>query len=189
MFLPKLNTELSRFQNQLELTQQNHLSGTSPLMWEVFQLEEDLDENVKALLSYFLPLKNWITSDWKTIAQCFQQILNTEIEIQPTTSIKEKVISKSVEKWRVGMDMIVGGERLKDRMCVQVNIFPKCKDELILFLKGGEKRKLLEEVLCKFFLPKKIDYVIEIVMESKQSFQLTWKKEVRVGLQTYIVAE
>ena len=142
-------------------------------------------------LSHFLPLKNWIKKDQTLIADCFEKILGLpkgSIQIKSIAPIEKEIAGKNIEEWKIEVDTIIAGKIQSQKAAVAITIHLNETDNLLEYVAGGQKRKLLEEVLYPNFIGKNIDCITQLKYQSTdQLFYLKDKgNSGRIGVSTVL---
>lgn len=164
------------------------LSASLEDFWRLQAFLPYLDEQQKATLLYFLPITHCIAGDWVLAKFCFEAILKKTVCIEPIAPpiypIPETAIL-DMGKATLGEDFVIGSTFFDGISAIKILIKGVAPNELESFLWEwkedneksfeGSNKKLIEELLCTYFLPLEasVQLDIEPIADPKKDFSLS----------------
>jgi type VI secretion system protein ImpH len=138
-------------------------------------------------LLYVLPLASFIVGNYNLTKLCLESILNDRIEIiesAPQNHLVPEDGLAELNKVYLGVNFVIGENFREVASGLDIYIHPTCSDDIISYLEGGEKLKMLQ-FMFDYFLPFDCDVNTHIV--SDDMFEL--REELacsRLGINTMI---
>jgi hypothetical protein len=146
-----------------------------------------LNERQTCNLLYLLPLASSIVGNYRLTKLCLESILNDRFEIAESLPLNHTVPETGygvLNNVYLGENFVIGENYREVSYGLDVYIHPIDKDDIISYLEGGRKLKILQ-FMFDYFLPFECDVTIHIV--SAEIFEL--KEELyssRLGINTTI---
>lgn len=138
-------------------------------------------------LLYILPLASFIVGNYKLTKLCFESILNDRIEITESLPVNHRVTEAGFTELNsvcLGVDFVIGENYREVSYGLDVFIHPSQTEDIIGYLDGGEKLKMLR-FISDYFLPFDCDVTTHIVSEGL--FELSEEHHhSRLGISTCI---
>ena len=178
--------EINLFKSQINNNEDQLLSSSNEDTAKLLGIPENLKQNQKAILCYFLPLKHWIRKDLRLMETCFSQMIGQVVKCKWNTMRKEQVEGPGIGSWLVGISSVISGNTIATNPGLKVIITPGTDNEIELLLAGGETRTFLEQHVFPHFLPVHAIPEIEIDFNKEQDFKYTFEKGARINFQSII---
>lgn len=167
-YFPRIEAE------QLEQNWTEGFPGFIERIWGLDKFGEALTPRQRFLLSYLLPEAYRITGNWALTGLCFEAVLRKKVNLRFVAPLEYEITSTSElgQSSELG-DMVIGDSFRDDIPALEVSVAGVTLEELPEYLPGGNRRKVLEELLCNYFLPSDAAVVTRIVVtEDAWSFTL-----------------
>jgi type VI secretion system protein ImpH len=154
---------------------------------DFWNIPDFFNERQTCTLLYILPLAGSIAGNYRLTELCFEAVLNDRIEIRrslPLNHVVKDIGATELNDVYLGVDFVIGEDLREVSSGADIYIYPTFNEDIISFLDGGEKQKMLR-FLIDYFFPFDCDVTTHIV--SGEMFEL--KEELacsRLGINTTI---
>ena len=150
-------------------------------------IPEIFNEQQICNLLYLLPLSSFIVGNNSLTKLCFESILNDRVEIYESPPLNHQFVGAedvNLNNINLGVNFIIENNYQEVATCTDISIHPSFPTDLVNYLEGGSKMKMLVFML-DYFLPFENDFSTHIIMEEK--FSLSEKAHSsRLGITTNI---
>ncbi len=159
----------------------------SQVFIDFWNIPDFFNERQTCTLLYVLPLASFIVGNYSLTKLCLESILNDRIEIiesPPLNHIVPETGLAELNSIYLGVDFVIGENYREVASGLDIYIHPTEAEDIISYLEGGEKLKMLQ-FLSDYFLPFDCDVNTHIV--SDDMFEL--REELacsRLGINTTI---
>jgi type VI secretion system protein ImpH len=136
---------------------------------EFWGIPDIFNEQQTCNLLYILPVASFITGNFLLTKLCFESILNDRVDILESTPLNHSFPEKGktvLNQVHLGVDLIIENKYREVAHSLAVSIYPTLSSDLIHYLEGGVKMKMLL-FLCDYFLPFELDVTFRIVSEER----------------------
>lgn len=144
-------------------------------IWGLPAHADYLDSRQRFLLCYLLPEAYRIAGDWELTGLCFEAVLRKPVDIQLSAPQQYQIpeVLRANSECSIGEEVVLGDDFRGDMPTLEISIKGITVVELPEFLKGGKSNRLLEKVLCSYFLPLDVPAIVKIEpTESAWGFDL-----------------
>ena len=98
-------------------------------------------------LLYILPLASFIAGNQLLTRLCFESILNDRVEIDESSPLSHKNMDTDpvrLNHTRLGVDFVIENMYHEVSPCTDLFIYPSLPGDLVSYLEGGSKEKMLQ---------------------------------------------
>jgi hypothetical protein len=152
---------------------------------EFWNIPDLFNERQICNLLYILPLASFITGNHLLTRLCFESILNDRVVIRESSPLSHQDIDTGAVRLnhtRLGVDLVIENIYHEVAPCTDLFIYPSLPEDLVGYLEGGSKLKMLN-FMCGYFMPFENDVRVTIMSEEK--FSLTGEEQdSRLGITT-----
>lgn len=133
-------------------------------LWGLDAFDDCLTPEQMFLLNYLIPEAYRTVGDWELTELIFQSVLGFGVSLEFEKPLFHDVPSEfgTDREWSLG-DTVVLGEQFQDdvpTLCIRIK--GVTQTDLPQFLKEGTSYRVLEEVLCSYFLPLDISVQVDV---------------------------
>jgi hypothetical protein len=193
MFFAPYEQEFYRQRITIENQERKTLSqlkenSKSDLFISFWQLNNSFNDRQLSVMLNLLPLTHKIAGDFDYTAQCFENVLETKVQIVETHPITRQLeVSKmnGLGKSSLGVDMVLGNKFNDGDPAVEIIIGPLNNNNVLDFIPGGKNLPVID-IMIDYFIPVETDVKTKIIVDEK-SFDFTFNKQVestRLGFNT-----
>jgi type VI secretion system protein ImpH len=159
----------------------------SQVFIDFWNIPDIFNERQTCNLLYILPLAGSIVGNYRLTKLCLEGILNDRIEICESMPLNHSVTETGNGELNyiyLGIDFVIGENYREVSFGLDVYIHPTGAKDIISYLEGGEKLKMLR-FMFDYFLPFDCDVTTHIVAE--EMFELREESSFsRLGINTAI---
>ena len=158
-------------------------------LWSLQAFEDCLDEKQVLTLLYLLPVAHRFIGQYDTIAACFESVLGNKVSITSAPPPQYKIPpNQQAALGEVGLgEGFVLGDTFTDNIpSLTLTIKNVVPEEIDDYLKGGKKRKVLEELLILHFFPIEMDFQIEVEADKTRSLFEMGSPQSIMGYTTFL---
>jgi type VI secretion system protein ImpH len=159
----------------------------SEVFIDFWNIPDFFNERQTCNLLYLLPLASSIVGNYRLTKLCLESILNDLFEITeslPKNHTDTEAGNGELNNVYLGIDFVIGENYQEVSFGLDVFIHPTEAEDMISYLEGGEKFKILQ-FMFDYFLPFDCDITTHIV--SDETFQLNEElHHSRLGISTSI---
>lgn len=160
---------------QLEQKWTEHFPAFIEQIWGLPAHADYLDSRQRFLLCYLLPEAYRIAGNWELTGLCFEAVLRKPVDIQ-IAAPRQYPIPEALRvnsECGLGEEVVLGDHFRGDMPTLEISIKGITVVELPEFLEGGKNKRLVEELLCSYFLPLDVPAFVKIEpTESAWGFDL-----------------
>jgi type VI secretion system protein ImpH len=154
---------------------------------DFWNIPDFFNERQTCNLLYLLPLASFIVGNNKLTKLCLESIMNDRFEIIESLPLNHSVPETGfadLNSVYLGVNFVIGENYREVASGLDVYIHPTTAEDIISYLEGGEKLKMLQ-FMFDFFLPFESDVTTHIV--SGEMFELSEESSYsRLGINTTI---
>jgi type VI secretion system protein ImpH len=159
----------------------------SQVFIDFWNIPDFFNERQTCNLLYLLPLASFIAGNYNLTKYCLESILNDRFEIiesPPANHIVSETGFADLNSIYLGVNFVIGENYREVSTGLDVFIHPTLAENIISYLDGGEKLKMLQ-FMFDYFLPFDCDVTTHIV--SDEIFELREESGYsRLGINTLI---
>ena len=179
-FIPRIEVEL------LEQSYFDAFPDFVKRIWGLDRFKEILTKKQEYLFCHLLPEAYRVVGDWELTQLIFEAALGKPVELtfkQPELIEFENEGELSAD-FRLGEESILGNSFRDEFLLLDIAIKGITRVDLEDFMPKGNTRRIIDDILCSYFIPLDVPYKIELVStEDSQGFELG---EVTLGYNTMI---
>jgi type VI secretion system protein ImpH len=172
-FLP-FEQELYRLSLFLEIEERKSIFTTQNVLnnqafIDFWHIPDFFNEQQICNLLYILPLAASVVGDKLLTRLCFESILNDHVGIFESAPVRHEVTETGnsiLNNVYLGADFVIENSFSEVAPCLEIHITPSRQEDLIQYLEGGVKMKMLE-FLLGYFTPFENDVRIHLVSGEK----------------------
>jgi hypothetical protein len=137
-------------------------------IWGLQNFEEFLNPRQKTLLCHLLPEAYRAVGNWNLTGLIFEAVLQKPVDMSFSKPqvLKVPFLKSSAAQMVLGDDSVMGESFTDEFPTLDIIVKGITNSELPDFLPNGKKRKLLEDLLCGYFIPIDVPYQIKIDVTS-----------------------
>ncbi len=145
-------------------------------LWGLEKYKSNLTEGEINLLCYVIPQAPRVVGNWELTALIFQSVLKKPVEfdfIRPQILRSPVTKASATIEGELGVDTIMGDEFMDEFPVLRIIIKGITAKDLVDYLPLGERREILVDVLCSYFIALDVPYEISLqVTEDSLGFEL-----------------
>lgn len=133
-------------------------------LWGLNSFEDCLSPRQMFLLNYLIPEAYRTVGNWELTELIFENVLQFDVSFsfeKPMAYPTPAAVSTSSE-WTLGEPFVIGGEFKDDVATLSIRIVGVTQGDLPSFMEGGANYRVLNDVLCSYFLPLDMPVNFEI---------------------------
>jgi hypothetical protein len=175
---------------ELEMLEQKYFDGFPDFIreiWGLDQFEDLLSKKQEYLFCHLLPEAYRVVGDWELTQLIFEASLGKPIELRFTEpeTIEIESVSHRNEELRLGEDSVLGSTFRDEFLLLEIVLKGITRSDLDDFLPKGKTRRIIDELLCSYFIPLDVPYKITLeVTEDSMGFDLG---QITLGYNTTLV--
>jgi len=159
----------------------------SQVFIDFWKIPDFFNEHQTCNLLYVLPLASSIVGNYRLTKLCLEGILNDRFEITESLPLNHTVNEAGFAELNgvfLGVNFVIGENYREVTSGLNVFVYPTVAEDIISYLEGGEKLKILQ-FMFDYFLPFDCDVTTHIV--SCEMFELEEESHYsRLGITTSI---
>jgi type VI secretion system protein ImpH len=159
----------------------------SQVFIDFWKIPDYFNERQTCNLLFIIPLASFIVGNYPLTKLCLESILNDRVEISKSLPMVHTVPADGLgilNNTCLGVNFVIGDICNEVASGIDLYIHPSDMEDIILYLDGGEKLKMLQ-FLCEYFFPFDCDVTTHIL--SDEMFELGEKPcQSRLGITTAI---
>lgn len=155
-------------------------------IWGLNRFNEILSQKQEYLFCHLLPEAYRVVGDWELTQLIFEAALGKPVEL--TFRDPEEIPFENDKSMgsdlRLGEDSILGTTFKDEFLLLEIAVKGITRPDLEEYMPLGNTRKIIDEILCSYFIPLDVPYRLELVTtEDSQGFELG---QVTLGYNTMI---
>ncbi len=156
-FLPRIDIE------QLEQKWTEGMPKFVEDLWGLRAFADCLTDKQAFLLCYLMPEAHRIAGDWDLTKLCFEAVLRKKVMFRFIAPLEYDIPENDLPTEEIELGDLVLGDKFRDDIpALEIAIEGITLAELGDCLRGGKRRRLIEELLYSYFLPLDVSIVTRI---------------------------
>jgi len=135
-------------------------------IWGLPDFGNALDDRQRFLLCYLLPESYRVVGNWELTGLCFEAVLQKPVNlvfVEPVT-LENPNSEVPANELTLGENTVTGSDFKDDMPSLEVQIKGITLDDLPDYLPGGDRRRILEDLLYSYFLPLDVAIITKIMV-------------------------
>lgn len=120
-------------------------------------------------LLYILPLASFIVGNYRLTKLCFESILNDRVDIDESAPLIHPILENDhalLNHVYLGVTFVIENSFREVAGSLAISIYPTREEELVSYLEGGTKMKMLR-FMFDYFLPYENDITVTILLNER----------------------
>jgi hypothetical protein len=157
-------------------------------IWGLDKFKAILSKKQEYLFCHLLPEAHRVVGDWELTRLIFEAALGKPVELDFSEPVLIEFENSGAinGQLRLGEESILGSSFRDEFLLLEISIKGITRFDLENYLPGGKTRKIIDEILCSYFIPLDVPFKIELIStDDSQGFELG---QVTLGYNTMIIS-